>query len=514
MHTLRTIRIIISSISFIVITALFLDITNRIPASWNSAVVAFQFAPALIKTITSIGFAAIGLLFVVVLTLLFGRVYCSHLCPLGTLQDIIIWFRKGNSKHRKYIFHPTRYAVHYAVSILIIISAFGGSVLLLNLLEPFSNYGRILSSLIRPAIIVVNNALAILLTSTNSLGITGIPLHGLKFWNFAFPMLFLAVIIALTIWRGRLFCNLLCPVGGVLSLLSRISFYKITIKDHECIDCGLCERVCRAQCIDSEKRKIDFAACVGCFDCIGSCPMDGMGYTFQQRSVAAQKGKNDRRIVLMSLSAALIDSTGLKKIAGTSTGAASEYADAKAKPVVPPGGRTQEHFESYCTACHRCISACPTNVLQPSFMEYGLAGILQPKMDYTVNYCNYECIVCGQVCPTGAIEQLGLFEKKLVQLGKVTFAKEDCIVETKKKDCGACAEHCPTKAVKMVPYEKLFLPKIENEYCIGCGACEHACPTIPRKAIFVKPNAVHQIAKKREENRVEPKNAVPEEFPF
>ena len=136
-------------------------------------------------------------------------------------------------------------------------------------------------------------------------------------------------------------------------------------------------------------------------------------------------------------------------------------------------------------------------------------------MDFNVSYCNYDCTICSEVCPTGAIQKLVQHDKKLVQLGKVTFVKEDCIVEIKKKDCGACSEHCPTKAVKMVLYEgKLFLPQIENNYCIGCGACEHACPTTPRKAIYITPNSVHQTAKKREEKRLEPQEATPQEFPF
>ncbi len=520
MAALRTVRIFVSTISFIVITALFVDITNRIPPSWISAVTLLQFGPALIGAISligsSFGFAVVGVLFVSLLTLLFGRVYCSHLCPLGTLQDIIIWFEKKNYKHRKFPFQKTKYLFHYSFTAVIILSAVGGSTILLNLFEPFSNYGRMLSTLVRPLIIFVNNIIALLITSSNMFGVAEIPLHGVNLWNIALPMLFFVMIVGLALWRGRLFCNLLCPVGGILSLLSRFSLYKITIQNPACIDCGLCERVCRAQCIDSEKRTIDAAACIGCLDCIGSCPTDGMGYAFQRRLSSnvthTKKEENDRRIFLFSLSVAFIDSTGLRS---SEVPASSGYVEAKRKAVVPPGGNSQEHFESYCTACHLCINSCPTHVLQPSFLEYGFAGILQPRMDYNVNYCNYDCTICGEVCPTGAIQKLMQQEKKLVQLGKVTFVKEDCIVEIKKKDCGACSEHCPTKAVKMVPFEgKLFLPQIENEYCIGCGACEHACPTTPRKAIYVTPNAVHQTAKKREEKRLEPQEATPQEFPF
>lgn len=514
----RTFRITISSISFFVVSALFLDITNRIPSSWMNALVALQFGPALIKAISSVGIAIAAVFFISVLTLLFGRVYCSHLCPLGTMQDIIIWIGKRKYIHRKFPFQKTNYFLHYSITVSTILLATAGSAVLLDLLEPFSNYGRMLSSLVQPIIVYGNNVLAMLISSTSIFSVAEVPLHGIDLWNISLPLIFFVLIVGFSLWRGRLFCNVLCPVGGLLSLISRYSFYKITIQNPACIDCGLCERVCRAQCIDSEKKTVDFAACVGCFDCLESCPTDGMGYSYQRRSLTTnhtRKEESDRRIVLMSLTTIFIDSSNVRTIVGTSHPAASGYHVAKTKPVVPPGGRSQDQFESYCTSCHLCISSCPTHVLQPSFLEHGFAGILQPMMDYNVSYCNYDCTICGEVCPTGAIQHLAEQEKKLVQLGKVTFVKEDCIVEVKKKDCGACSEHCPTKAVKMVPYEgKLFLPQIENDYCIGCGACEHACPTTPRKAIYIVPNPVHQIAKKRETKRLDPEIGTPQDFPF
>ena len=192
-----------------------------------------------------------------------------------------------------------------------------------------------------------------------------------------------------------------------------------------------------------------------------------------------------------------------------------QYDRAKTKPVVPPGGGSREQFSELCTACHLCVASCPTQVIQPALAEYGWAGVFQPHMNYAVNYCTFDCVSCGEVCPTGALLPLTVDAKHVLQLGKTVFVKEDCIVETKKKDCGACAEHCPTKAVKMIPYEgKLFIPEVNNEYCVGCGACEHACPTEPRRAIYVDAHAIHQTAKVRTTERSVPLQATPEEFPF
>jgi ferredoxin len=135
-------------------------------------------------------------------------------------------------------------------------------------------------------------------------------------------------------------------------------------------------------------------------------------------------------------------------------------------------------------------------------------------MDFSTAYCTYDCVLCTSVCPSGAILPLSPEEKKDVQIGTSRFVKEDCIVETKKKDCGACAEHCPTKAVTMVPYGSLMLPELRNELCVGCGACEHACPTIPYKAIFIVASDEHGRARRPVIERAVPSEEVPAEFPF
>ena len=181
--------------------------------------------------------------------------------------------------------------------------------------------------------------------------------------------------------------------------------------------------------------------------------------------------------------------------------------------VCPPGGVSLGHFNDYCTACSLCVSACPENVIVPSFREYGLSGIMQPRMDYHKSFCNYDCTRCSEVCPTGALLPLTLEAKKLTQIGKVHFIKDNCIVQTEKTECGACSEHCPTKAVYMVPFEgNLVIPETNDKICIGCGACEYACPTVPFKAIFVDGNSVHLDAEKPIIEELDVKEL--EEFPF
>jgi ferredoxin len=152
-------------------------------------------------------------------------------------------------------------------------------------------------------------------------------------------------------------------------------------------------------------------------------------------------------------------------------------------------------------------------VLQPSVFEYGLTGIMQPFMDYETDYCTFECIICSEVCPTGAILSLTLEAKKTLQIGKVNLILDNCVVKTDNTACGSCSEHCPTQAVRMVQYiGELTIPEIRPELCVGCGACEHACPTRPFRAIYVDGNYIHQTALVNKEEKLE--ETVIEEFPF
>ncbi len=503
----------------VVVTVIFIDFTHSIPASWTSGIIALQLIPTFTKLFAGLTLTSLGLLFVLILTLLLGRVYCSTICPLGTLQDVIIRLSRRIKRKRWYRYKKAPIAIHYGLLVLSVVSALAGSMVLVDLLEPFSNFGRILTNLMDPVVVSINNAATFVLSRFGMFSLYTVPLVHLQLAVVLYTAAFLAFIVYLSVWHGRLFCNMLCPAGAFLGLLSRFSLFKITIIEERCTDCGFCEMVCKANCIDSESKRIDFDACIGCFNCIDGCPTVGMtfkGFWKKKPVVTPEPVDAPRRAFLGALvatgAAMLVPGDSTKSAGATSP---VTFDQSRRMPITPPGSGGVDRFSNLCTACQLCVSACPTQVLTPSLFEYGVAGLMQPKMNYAGSSCTYECVICTQVCPSGAILPLDVAAKKEIQLGKACFVKEDCIVITKKKDCGACSEHCPTKAVKMVPYEgKLFLPELNNDICVGCGSCEHPCPTEPRKAIYVVSNPVHLKAKKPPVEKLEKKEEVMQEFPF
>ncbi len=519
MQYLKKIRVILALLFITPVAAIFLDFTASIPASWSTGFFSLQVFPNLTKLFTGLTMTSIGLVVVFVLTVLFGRVYCSTICPLGTLQDVVIRISDRMQRRSWYRYKPAPLVIHYGLLAVSVAAGLAGSMALIDLFEPFSNFGRILTNLGDPVVVSVNNAVAFILGRFGIFALYRVPLIHLQLVVLLYTLGFLAFIIYLSLVHGRLFCNLLCPTGAVLGIVSRVSLFKIGIVEERCTDCGLCEMVCKANCIHSDTRKIDFHACVGCFNCIDACP------TVALKFEGLWKKKPEAKLVPVNVPrraflGALLATSSSVMLAGE--GNASEtppktvsFDESRWMPVTPPGSQGMSRFSNLCTACQLCVSVCPTQVLAPSLFEYGLAGVLQPKMNYAANYCNYECVLCSEVCPTGAILPIDIPAKKEIQLGKAAFVKDDCIVITKKKDCGACSEHCPTKAVKMVPYEgKLLLPELNNDICVGCGACEHACPTTPRRAIYVVANPVHLKAQKPKVEKLENPLEIQKDFPF
>ncbi len=533
---LKKIRVVIALVFFCLITALFLDANHLIPPAVGDAALYLQFVPSLLQFITAAGLAAAGFIVVLLLTLLFGRVFCSTVCPLGTLQDIIIRLSERWKKPRRVRFRYKKphTLLRYGLLLLTVITLLYGSLLAVNLLDPFSNFGRLIADMIRPVYIGLTNLIVSLLESFKVYLIHPMEWKIASLITLIFPLLFLGMLIWLSAGKGRLYCNTLCPVGTLLGLVSRVSLFKIKIDKEACTVCAQCSINCKASCIRLKTKEIDFSRCIACFDCIDVCPGLGIGYkssltlslnpllTHQSpppwRGRVRVEGKEESQgnglpepSKRAFLGKSVLYLAGLAQLTKTQTATAT--AVTPPNPVSPPGSRSLAQFTQTCTACHLCISACPTQVLQPALLQYGLAGILQPRMDYHLSFCNFDCTRCGQVCPSGAILPLGKEVKQITQLGVAQFLQERCIVYTDKTACGACAEHCPTKAVRMVPYQRnLTIPEVRGALCVGCGACEYACPVRPQRAIYVAGHAVHRVAQRP---TAEPlKVEIRQDFPF
>jgi ferredoxin len=518
MRHLRSIRAAVALALFAPMAFVFLDFGRLLPAGAAALIARLQLVPAVVA-LPALS-AAVALAAIAAVTLATGRIYCSSLCPLGTLQDLLV--RIGDRRHRRgrYRFrylrpHPV---LHLGIAAAAGALALAGSMLALDLLEPYSSFGRILSALGRPLAAAGVNGLSRALAVHHVYAVQPVASPAVSWSAAAIALAWLGGIATLALLRGRLFCNLLCPAGALLRLLSRRTALRLGIDDEACNGCGVCEKACKAGCIDAAGRRLDFDACVGCFVCIDACPKDGIRFEagWRRRALPApalpeDRADQGRRAVLRAtvLSPAALLAPALPRAA------AGDPRDARA-PITPPGSLDVRRFTSRCTACHLCVAQCPTQVLRPALFEYGLSGLLQPRMVYDGAACVYDCDRCGQVCPTGAILELPLPEKRLVQIGRARFVLADCVVETRKKICGACAEHCPTKAIAMVPYRGdagLKMPEVNEEACIGCGACEHPCPVQPRKAIYVEARSPHGRAKRIEQPPL-PRPDPGEGFPF
>ncbi|RPI77138.1 MAG: 4Fe-4S dicluster domain-containing protein [Desulfobacteraceae bacterium] len=389
-----------------------------------------------------------------------------------------------------------------------------GSLFLVNILDPFSLFGRFATHLIKPVYYFFNNILLDILESFDLyyLSPQNFPLIAWPVYLFA-ALSFLAIFL-MAFRYGRLYCNTLCPVGSVLGFCSRHARYRIRIDSETCIGCGRCEKRCKAHCLDAEHGFVDQSRCVACFDCVGVCPTNAITYGAMKKSIknpAPNPAK--RKMLTQTLTAGSL--LVLARFPGQSL--LAPLIAKKNKPITPPGSISLDHFVQSCTGCHLCVDVCYSRVLQPAFLDYGLQGMLQPVMDFGSGKCAYDCNLCTQACPSGAILPLSLTEKQKVQIGKVAFEKEKCIVYTKKRDCGACAEVCPTHAVHTETKENVRYPAFKPDSCTGCGACQNVCPVNP-KAIWVEGLRVHQKAAppfmQGQGKTPEKPKGPDEEFPF
>ncbi len=517
---LRKIRITLALLFWAAITILFLDFTGTIHA-WLGWTARIQFLPALLSL--NLGVLA----FLLILTLVFGRIYCSVICPMGVMQDIFGHLgRIGKKNRNRYSYSPAITWLRYAVLVIFAICAILGIGSVVALLAPYSSYGRIISNLFAPVYDWINNIFAYFSERAESYAF-----YRKEIWIRNIPTFVIAaatfVVIGILAWKnGRTYCNTICPVGTFLGFLSKYSWFKPVIDTDKCVDCGLCARRCKAACINSKEHKIDYSRCVTCFDCIENCSKKAIKYVhpvkmaaltpndplivegMEQKAASPEsatvnnfaasentdKGRRAFLTGVVAITAAATIEAQEKKVDGGLAAIEGKRAPQRHTPIVPPGAKGIENLRRHCTGCQLCVSVCPNGVLRPSSDP---ERIMQPECSYERGHCRPECTKCSEVCPTGAIEKITREEKSSVQTGHAVWIKENCVVTTDNVECGNCARHCPSGAIMMVPSvpgveSSPKIPAVNEERCIGCGACEHLCPSRPFSAIYVEGHERHK----------------------
>ena len=500
---LRKIRITLAAICFVAVTLLFLDFTGTLHL-WFGWLAKIQFLPAVL----ALNFVVIAIL--LVLTLLFGRIYCSVICPLGIFQDCVSNLssrRKG--KKARFSYSKEIKWLRYGVLVLFVIALVAGLNALVALLAPYSAYGRMVQSLLAPVWQWGNNLLAWIAERQDSYAFVT-----KEVWLKSLPTLIVAavtfIVVVVLAWRnGRTYCNTICPVGTTLSFFSRFAMFRPVIDKSKCKSCHACERKCKSACIDIDNHRIDYSRCVDCFDCIDSCRLGALKYRFawgggvgsgstgaktpqnapvgskmtsdeskngQNRSSAAptpvaepvvrqgsptiEATDNGRRAFLVGgatvIGGSLLSSIPMraeddeikdKKRDGGFAEVLPKKAPNRKTPITPFGSESVEKFYKHCTACQLCVTVCPNNVLRPSSR---LEHLMQPEMSFEKGYCRPECAKCSEVCPAGAILKITPEEKTEWKVGTAGVDYDLCVVNRDGVSCGNCARHCPVGAIRMV----------------------------------------------------------------
>lgn len=513
---MKYIRVVVAIAAILAMTFLFVDATG-----WGTDHLDFMARIQLMPALLALNFVALAIL--VVLTLVFGRVYCSVICPLGIFQDIVAWVRKAFAGKRKRKIGVYKYKKANSKTRLIVLSCFVIVVLLgaLNvmaislgaIIEPYSAFGRMVTAFVSPVYDSYYNGLAEASAAAGEY----------EYQTISRTVPLVLMIIALVTFVvvgfcaalvGRAYCNTICPVGTVLGYFSKLSWLKPRIDLDKCNRCGSCQRHCKAQCIDSKNHIIDYSRCVDCFDCINVCNQNAISYRPRRKcdaeayaevhavksddaKASAKDTDKSRRKFMASLgviTGAIIAKASEDVVDKVTDGGLTPLKKRKATErkvrIVPPGAISQAHINAHCVGCQLCIQACPNGLLSMS-TELGI--LMQPVLSYTPGYCPTECTKCSNVCPAGVFRPLDEAMKSSWKVGTATVNFAECLSANGTDSCGNCARHCPVGAIEMVADDEdgNLMPIVNENICIGCGACEVHCPVGTVASMTADQPAIH-----------------------
>lgn len=456
------------------------------------------------------------------LTMVFGRVFCGWICPFGTLHHFFAWILpspkgRGASRVEANKTHGYQRAKYYLMYAFLLASVAGSAIG--GLLDPICVAVRAIGLGVIPAVQYL---------AGRGLGAAqNVPARPLQHaadgtqdflaqtvWQnkqFYFHQTWLIVFLLVAIlfmnrFIPRFWCRVLCPLGAFLGVFARFSLFGME-KDHaKCTDCNLCLVNCQGADSPQGGVKHRQDECHMCMNCESACPEDVIKFRFlPNRKSTITKPDTDRRTLLATVAA------------GAASIPAMRIADSldvnyHSKVIRPPGAVEERAFLERCIRCAECMKVCPNNALHPALFEAGVEGLWTPILIARIGYCEHSCVLCGQVCPTGAIQKITEKEKlglgtPPVKIGTAFYDHGRCLPWSMQTPCIVCEEFCPTspKAIWVEEVEapmrektagpngeqpamktvKLQRPHVDPSLCIGCGACEKVCPVQDQPAVYI-----------------------------
>ncbi len=424
-----------------------------------------------------------------VLTFLFGRFFCSWLCPLGTVFDFL-----GKPLRRPGKAIPGWPRAKYYLLLALCVASLCG-LQLFGLLDPLSIFLRSFTLALNPLWnLLANGAFdwlyqvkVPLLSPAADIVYPFFRDHLLAFRQPVFLLSFFTALVFLLLillerLQPRFWCRNICPLGALLGLCSRHSLLQRNPQTN-CPDCALCSATCRMGATREESAQ--GAECIRCLDCLDFCPQQRVSFSFQKRP---ERSFSFSRRAMLGVTAGGALLAPLAAVAP----AAGLYRD---DLIRPPGAVAEEEFLRRCIRCGECMKVCIGGALHPDLLRGGTFSLWSPVLVARLGYCEYDCTLCGQVCPTGAIRLLQVEEKRKTRIGLAVIDKNRCLPYARGEECLVCEEHCPTgkKAIVFDQREvlvgseprTLLQPRVEKDLCIGCGICETRCPVAGASAVRI-----------------------------